>query len=209
MKGPLVDLTETSGTKNRIIFEAAIMFAHRGYSAVSVRDIARQVNIKPASIYNHFDSKDALFDAIVDNIKDVYLNYYVRLEKSIKKALSFEEVLDCFFADLKKVHQIFIYYGVSLITSEQFRNKKARDAYNNVLLKFGIEYVRAKFDDCVKKKWVKAFDTEALATLFMNSVMIGSLMRTHEDMNNKTACDATVMFASLQRYMLNSVEIIE
>lgn len=208
MEYPLIDITDTKNTRGRIMLEAAILFAHRGYAAVSVKDIAERVNIKPASIYNHFDSKEELFNIIVDKIKEVYLNYYERLEEQMNKAGDFSQVLDCLFAELKDVYHIFIYYGVSMINTEQFRNPRARAVFNDVLIKVGLDYLKAKFDECIARKWVKEFDTETLATLFMNSVLVGTLMRTHEDMRHKTAYDAQKMFASLQRYMLNSVEII-
>ncbi len=53
-------------TKVRIVNEAFALFAERGYHAVSVRDIAAAVGIKDASLYNHFPSKKAIFDAILE-----------------------------------------------------------------------------------------------------------------------------------------------
>lgn len=52
-------------TRERIVAEAFELFAERGYRGVSVRDIAAAVGIKDASLYNHFPSKQAIFDAIV------------------------------------------------------------------------------------------------------------------------------------------------
>lgn len=52
-------------TKERIVEEAFALFSERGFHAVSVRDIAAAVGIKDASLYNHFASKQAMFDAIV------------------------------------------------------------------------------------------------------------------------------------------------
>ena len=53
-------------TRERIVDEAFTLFAERGYHAVSVRDIAAAVGVKDASLYNHFLSKQAIFDAIVE-----------------------------------------------------------------------------------------------------------------------------------------------
>lgn len=52
-------------TRERIVEEAFSLFAERGFHAVSVRDIAAAVGIKDASLYNHFPTKQAIFDAIV------------------------------------------------------------------------------------------------------------------------------------------------
>lgn len=209
MEYPLVDISEAGNTRDRILLTAAKMFAERGFAAVSVREIANGVNIKPASIYNHFESKEALFETIIETITTVYLDYYARTNEKIKKAASFKQVLECLFEELIEVYHMFIYYGVSLIASEQFRDEKARYVFNETYIKKGIYYSKNAFDECVKKGWVKPFDTEALATVYMNTVFVGSLMRAHEDMGHATAYDAKSMFLSAQAYMLGSVEIIE
>ena len=54
-----------AATRERIVEEAFALFAERGFHAVSVRDIAAAVGIKDASLYNHFPTKQAIFDAIV------------------------------------------------------------------------------------------------------------------------------------------------
>ncbi len=53
-------------TKEKILCTALELFSRRGYDGVSVRDIARAVGIRESSIYNHFKSKQAIFDGIVE-----------------------------------------------------------------------------------------------------------------------------------------------
>lgn len=64
-------------TKERIVEEAFTLFSERGFHAVSVRDIAAAVGIKDASIYNHFPSKQAIFDAIVFQAVERLKNFFV------------------------------------------------------------------------------------------------------------------------------------
>lgn len=196
-------------TKDKILLEAAILFAQRGYTAVSMKDIAERVKIKSASIYAHFSSKEEIFNIIVNNIKNIYIEFQIRNDIEVKKAENFRQVIEYMFSELKNIYDIYIYYGISLITIEQFRNELARDALNNVFIKKGIERSKAKFDECIEKKWVKSFDTQTLATILMNNIFVGTLMRTHEDMKHETAYDVDQMFSSLQNFILGSVEIIE
>jgi len=209
MKYPLVDISEAENTKERIMLAAVKLFAAKGYAAVSVRDIAEAVNIKKASLYNHFESKEALFIEIVETVKNVYLEFYDRVDVQINRATCFEEVLEALFAELKEVYHMFIYYGVVLIATEQFRNEEARYVFNDVYMKIGIDYSTKVFNGCVEKKWVKAFDARGLATLFMNNVFAGSLVRVQQDQGYEVIYDPEEMFASLQQYMLNSVEAPE
>ena len=51
-------------TKQRILDEALTLFSEKGYANVFVGDIAERVGIKAPSLYKHYKSKRAIFDAI-------------------------------------------------------------------------------------------------------------------------------------------------
>lgn len=58
-------LMEMDKTTKERIFEIALdLFAQKGFDAVSMREIAEAVGIKKASLYSHFESKDALIERI-------------------------------------------------------------------------------------------------------------------------------------------------
>ncbi len=52
--------------RDRILRVAAELFLTKGYAETSLRTIADAVEMRPASIYHHFDSKDALLTEILD-----------------------------------------------------------------------------------------------------------------------------------------------
>lgn len=52
-------------TKERILTAALALFARHGYEAVSVADIAGELGITKGALYRHYESKRAIFDAIV------------------------------------------------------------------------------------------------------------------------------------------------
>jgi len=53
-------------TRGDILKRSRALFAQRGFEAVSMRDIADDVGIRPSSIYNHFPGKHALLGALMD-----------------------------------------------------------------------------------------------------------------------------------------------
>jgi len=53
-----------STTKERILDTAERLFAERGYSATSLRAIIAAADVNLASIHYHFDSKEALLEAV-------------------------------------------------------------------------------------------------------------------------------------------------
>jgi AcrR family transcriptional regulator len=52
-------------TRERILDVAEGLFAERGLAGTAVRDIAREAGLTAASLYNHFDGKQALYDAVL------------------------------------------------------------------------------------------------------------------------------------------------
>ncbi len=55
-------------TKHKILDEALTLFSEKGFANVFVNDIAERVGIKAPSLYKHYKSKQAIFDAIIDEM---------------------------------------------------------------------------------------------------------------------------------------------
>ena len=60
--------------KSEIIAIAAQLFKEKGYSAVTMRDIAQAMNIKAASLYNHIKSKQEILVLIIIEIAEEFTN---------------------------------------------------------------------------------------------------------------------------------------
>jgi len=58
--------SEGSSTRERILDVSEALFAKRGFAGTSVRDIARECGLTAPSLYNHFDNKQALYDAVLE-----------------------------------------------------------------------------------------------------------------------------------------------
>lgn len=56
----------TADTAERILAVAERLFGQRGYSDVSIRDIARAAGISKANVFHHYASKQALYEAVLE-----------------------------------------------------------------------------------------------------------------------------------------------
>jgi AcrR family transcriptional regulator len=56
----------SASTSERILDAAEFHFAERGFAGAGMREIAASVDLNPASLYNHFASKRALYEAVVE-----------------------------------------------------------------------------------------------------------------------------------------------
>lgn len=67
---------ELVSTYERILREAATLFARHGYHGTSTRDIAGRVGIRQPSLFHHFESKHAIADRLFE----------IDLERSVRAA---------------------------------------------------------------------------------------------------------------------------
>lgn len=57
----------TRGDTRQELLDAALrLFAEQGYNATTVRQIADEVDVRDSAIYAHFDAKQELLDALID-----------------------------------------------------------------------------------------------------------------------------------------------
>ena len=58
--------------KDEIIQTATKLFKKKGYSAITMRDIAKEMGIKAASLYNHINSKQDILTTIIISLAEEY-----------------------------------------------------------------------------------------------------------------------------------------
>ena len=87
-------------TKQQIMSVALELFINNGYERTSLTDIAKQIGITKPAIYYHFESKEALFLAVVDG-------FITELEKwtlsIIEADVSIQEMLQMLLGMRKNV----------------------------------------------------------------------------------------------------------
>ena len=68
---------ERGNTKQEILEAALELFSVQGYEATSISQIAGAVGIRKASLYSHFESKQAILDALVKDILEQYATHSI------------------------------------------------------------------------------------------------------------------------------------
>ena len=126
-------------TKHRILEEALTLFSEKGYANVYVADIAERVGIKAPSLYKHYKNKQAIFDAIIEEMNRRFMEQASSLkingadasiDAEIYKHISEDQLValgrDLF---LYFIHDDYTRRFRKMLTIEQFHDKKLADVY--------------------------------------------------------------------------------
>jgi len=86
-------------TKNKIKKAALELFVKGGYEGARLADIAAAVNIKPPSLYFHFESKEKLFIEVFDDLLNKRLDYLNTVRQELNELTSAKDQLRHIYND--------------------------------------------------------------------------------------------------------------
>lgn len=154
-----------SGLSNKEkIFRTAIqLFAKKGYHNVSMREIAKEVQIQAASIYNHYNGKEALLDSIVDYFcealqKEVFQTYLAAQDLSAAEFIQITTMTSDLFFTSPTITDIG-----SIIFREQFQSEKIRAVLLEELIRKPRTIYTNYFEKLIKAGRLKEMDPAMLA----------------------------------------------
>ena len=137
-------------TRQEILETALELFSVKGYEATSVSQLADAVGIRKASLYSHFESKQEILDALVQEILEEYDRHslFARSDwddpafTKDKQDITPEEALQMVLGHIRYIlHDPRISKSRKMLTIEQFQNPKlsemqTRQNYTNVMRYF-------------------------------------------------------------------------
>ena len=69
MGRPNKNVARGEATRGQLIAVATRMFAERGYEDTSIEAVLREAGVSRGSLYHHFASKEALFEAVAEHVE--------------------------------------------------------------------------------------------------------------------------------------------
>ena len=141
--------------KEEILIVALHLFARDGYEAVSVSQIAGELDMTKGALYRHYKSKRDIFDCIVQRMEqrdgEQAEEYDMPQEEKEKMPEQYEAVsLDDFVEYSKSMFEYwteddFASSFRKMLTIEQFRSEEMQNLYQQYLVSGPAEYVKDLF----------------------------------------------------------------
>ncbi|HSB92046.1 MAG TPA: TetR/AcrR family transcriptional regulator [Flavitalea sp.] len=78
---------KTSPRKEVILSKAAWLFREKGYNATSMRDLAEEVGVEAASLYNHINSKSEILQEICFKVANRFMSHIEEVSQRDQPAI--------------------------------------------------------------------------------------------------------------------------
>ena len=141
--------------KEEILIVALHLFARDGYEAVSVSQIAGELDMTKGALYRHYKSKRDIFDCIVQRMEqqdgEQASEYDMPENEKEKMSEQYENVsLDDLVEYSKSMYEYwteddFASSFRKMLTIEQFRSEEMQNLYQQYLVSGPAEYVKDLF----------------------------------------------------------------
>lgn len=165
-----------NNTKQKILNVALDLFSQKGFSAVSIRDICKVVDIKESSIYYHFKNKQAIFNELLQHFETIATDLMSQLEQALTTASKtmegdlFEKTCICFFE--KYLMDEYCNKIMRLLLIEQFSNNEIHQIYDYWIFDKPLNFQAKVFSLLMTIGIIKPADSEYLATKFYAPIFL-------------------------------------
>ena len=114
-------------TKQRILDEALVMFAQRGYEGTNMRELAQSLGLGKSALYKHYASKDDIWNSMVDGIEARYAENFGTDDNLPPVPDTCDELVKMSMSMIDfTIHDEQLILVRKLLQMEQFRNERAR-----------------------------------------------------------------------------------
>lgn len=176
-------------TKQRVLEQSLRLFSARGYDAVSIREIAGAVGIRESSLYNHFKSKQELFEAVVEDCAQKADAHFEKLSLPVDAGgdLSMYRNIDVTLLT-GLVISVFSYFFEDpltnmfrkLLTLSQFENEEIRRLYRKFYYEQPLAFQSSVFQMLMDAGEFRQGNPRAVALAFYSPVFL--LLHTCDNM---------------------------
>jgi len=151
-------------TKEKILTKALELFSQKGYEGTNINELMESVGLVKSAMYRHFDSKEAIWNALLDRLIAYYEERFGSPERLPPVPESREDLFEMTMRMVNfTVHDETVVMTRKLLTIEQFRDERARQLATKHFLTGLTEMFTHVFSGMMDKGLLRRDDPELLA----------------------------------------------
>ena len=187
-------------TKERILAAALEMFSQKGYAGTNIRELTASLGLVKSGVYKHFESKEAIWNAVLDQMIAYYGEHFGSAENLPPVPDSLEELVQMTMRMVNyTVHDEKIVMTRKVLTIEQFRDERARELATKHFLTGLTEMFTRIFTGMMEKGVLRKDDPKMLA--FAYTAPISALIHLCDREPGKTE-DALKQIEEFSRHFI-------
>lgn len=113
-------------TKQRVLENAIHLFAEKGYTETTIRELALFVGVKESSIYNHFPSKNSILEFILNEYAEQISTFGQHKLSVLEENPTADGILSCMTLNFPEDRAEYFKEELCVILQEQYRNPIVR-----------------------------------------------------------------------------------
>lgn len=151
-------------TKDRILDAALVSFAENGYKGTNLRDFAAGLALSKSALYRHFDSKEAIWNALLDKMEAYYSERFGSPERLPETPDSCDGLyaLTMRMVDFT-IHDEKIILTRKLLLTEQFHDARVKRLASEHFMDGTKAIFRSVFEKMTENGLLRREDPEMLA----------------------------------------------
>ena len=158
-------------TKDRILDEALIRFVENGYKGTNLRDLAAGMGLSKSALYRHYESKEAIWNALLDKMEAYYAAHF----GSVERLPEIPKSCDALYATAMKmldftIHDERIVLTRKLLLAEQFHDERVKHLATVHFLSGTREIFRRIFEKMMEAGLLRQEDPDVLAFVFTSPI---------------------------------------
>lgn len=185
-------------TKEKILTKALELFSQKGYEGTNINELMGSVGLVKSAMYRHFNSKEEIWNALLDRLIAYYEERFGSPEKLPPVPESPEELLAMTMRMVNfTVHDETVVMTRKLLTIEQYRDERARKLATKHFLTGLTEMFSHVFTGMMEKGLLRREDPELLAFSYTTPISALIHLCDREPEQTDDALDRIEAFARL------------
>ncbi|MDD5953757.1 MAG: TetR/AcrR family transcriptional regulator [Firmicutes bacterium] len=163
---------DRGNTKQEILEASLELFSVQGFEATSISQIAGAVGIRKASLYSHFESKQAILDALVQAVLEEYVAHSIFAKADWKQdthnlPVTPNAAVQMIQGQIRFIlHDPMISRARKMLVIEQFQNPKLAQLQTKQNYSDVLGYFTGLIEGLIQKGILTGDDPEIMAAQF-------------------------------------------